>query len=263
MRTTLLLVPLLALGLAAPAEAQVRILGRVLDDTTEWPLSDAQVTVRTTDGRFLGRVETDSAGTFEVTVDRVSAVRLDIRRVSYRANSMPILHFDGRKFFQVEARLAPDAILLAPLEIVAWSDVDMSPFLEGFRQRLRSGLGLYITREQIEARRPTFIADLFRDIPGITVMGSGAGNRARVQVGRSLSRTDCQTQIYVDGFLMNRRTGAGRSLINDFRLDDAVSLVSVEAIEVYRGLSTVPAEFLTPEAKCGVIAIWTRRGGHR
>jgi hypothetical protein len=28
---------------------------------------------------------------------------------------------------------------------------------------------------------------------------------------------------------------------------------------VYRGLSGVPAEFLTPEARCGVIALWTQR----
>ncbi len=263
MRNGFLSALILALGLATPLAGQVRIVGRVIDDTTERPLEGAQVTVRAADGRFLARVETEAAGTFEFTVQYVSSVRIDIRRMSYEANAMPLLHFDGRKFFQVEARLAPDAILLAPLEIIAWSDVDMSPFLEGFRQRLRNGLGLYITREQIEARRPTYVADLLRDIPGVTVMGTGTGNRARAQVGRSLSRTDCETQIYIDGFLMNRRTGLTRNLITDFRLDDAVSPMSVEGIEVYRGLSTVPAEFLNPDAKCGVIAIWTRRGGRR
>ncbi|NJD18892.1 MAG: TonB-dependent receptor [Gemmatimonadetes bacterium] len=263
MRTAPFLLLLFATATAAPAVAQVHIVGRVIDDTTERPLGDAQVTVRATDGRFLARTETDSAGTFEFNVNHVSAVRIDVRRISYQANAMPILHFDGRKFFQVAARLAPDAILLAPLEIIAWSEVDMSPFLEGFRQRLRNGLGLYITREQIEARRPTYVADLFRDIPGITVMGSGAGNRARIQVGRSLSSTECETQIYVDGFLMNRRTGLRRQLINDFRIDAAVSPPAVEGIEVYRGLSSVPAEFLSPDAVCGVIAIWTRRGGRR
>lgn len=35
----------------------------------------------------------------------------------------------------------------------------------------------------------------------------------------------------------------------------------VEGIEIYRGLSTVPAQFLNSDAKCGVVAIWTRRGG--
>jgi hypothetical protein len=262
MRSALSLVLLVTLALAAPTAGQVHIVGRVIDDATERPLGDAQVTVRTTDGRFLARMETEPTGAFEFKVDRVSAVRIDIRRMSYRANSMPILHFDGRRFFQVEARLAPDAILLAPLEVIAWSEVDPSPFLEGFRQRLRGGLGLYITREDIEARHPTYVADLLREIPGIMVTGSGVGARASVQVGRSVA-SRCETQIYVDGFLLNRRTGVGRSLIEDFRIDDAVTPLSVEGIEVYRGISSVPAEFLNPDAECGVIAIWTRRGGRR
>ena len=260
MRSPLPLFLLLTVALATPAAAQVRIVGRVIDDTTERPLEGAQVTVRATDGRFLARVETEETGAFEFAVDRVSAVRIDIRRLSYRANAMPVLHFDGRRFFQVEARLAPDAILLAPLEVIAWSEVDPSPFLEGFRERLRGGLGLYITREQIEQRRPRLVTDLLRDIPGVSVVGTGSGLRPAVRIGRAATAA-CETQIYVDGFLLNRRTGRSRTVAEDFRIDDAVTPLSVEGIEVYRGLSSVPAEFLNPDAQCGVIAIWTRRGG--
>ena len=75
--------------------------------------------------------------------------------------------------------------------------------------------------------------------------------------------SNCATQIFVDGFLLNRRTGSSRGAPPiDFRIDDVVSPSSIEGIEVYRGLSTVPAEFLNPDAECGVIAIWTRRGGY-
>ncbi|MFC1791075.1 hypothetical protein ACFL0I_01235, partial [Gemmatimonadota bacterium] len=85
--------------------------------------------------------------------------------------------------------------------------------------------------------------------------------RPVVRVGRSANR-DCITQIFVDGFLVNRRAfGARGARPIDFRIDDAVSPASVEGIEIYRGLGTVPAEFLNPDAVCGVIAIWTRRGG--
>lgn len=247
----------------AALDGQTQIVGRVIDDVTERPLSGAEVTLRTVDGRLLRRVETEQTGMFEFEVDRVSAVRLEVRRISYLANTTPTLHFDGRKFFQVEVRLDPDAILLAPLEVITWSVVDPSPFLEGFRQRLKTGMGTFITRDAIEARRPAQIADLLRDVPGVTVTGSSVGGRATVQVGRSLGR-DCQTQIWVDGFLMNRRasrqTGFGPA---DFRIDDSVNPLSVEGIEIYRGLSSVPAEFLNQDAECGVIAIWTRRGGRR
>lgn len=256
-----LLLGLLLALLPTAAEGQTKIVGRVIDDLTDRPLGGAEVMLRTVDGRLLRRMETDLAGTFEFDVDRVSAIRLEVRRLSYLPNTTPTLHFDGRKFFQVEVRLDPDAILLAPLEVIAWSAVDPSPLLEGFRERMKGGLGIYITRDVIEARRPALIADLLRDVPGVTVTGGGVGGRPKVQVGRSLTQ-GCETQIWVDGFLMNRRTRAQSGFgAADYRIDDAVSPLSVEGIEIYRGLSSVPAEFLNQDAECGVIAIWTRRGG--
>lgn len=267
MRASLSVALALSLLLAFEVQGQVRIVGRVIDDLTERPLDGAQVTLRARDGRFLARTETSETGTFEVDLGRgVSSVRIDVRRLSYAANAMPLLHFDGRTFFQVEARLAPDAILLAPLEVIAWSEVGPSPFLEGFRDRLRRGNGFFITREQIESRRPALMADLLREVPGVTVTGSGVGNRATISVGRAQAMAQmggCEAQIFVDGFLMNRRMGAGRGAPSDFRLDDVVSPLSVEGIEVYRGLGSIPAEFLNPDAQCGVVAIWTRRGGGR
>jgi len=196
----------------------------------------------------------------------VTAVQIDVRRLGYKANKMPLLHFDDRRFFQVEVRLAPDAILLAPLEVTAWSPQQPSPFLENFRERLRTGNGVFITREQIEARNPGLVADLLREVPGVVVTGSGAGNRASVMIGRSQATAQmsgCEAQIWVDGFLINRRTGPGRAQVADIRIDDVVSPMSVEGIEIYRGLSTIPPEFLNPDAVCGVIAIWTRRADRR
>jgi hypothetical protein len=42
-------------------------------------------------------------------------------------------------------------------------------------------------------------------------------------------------------------------------LDTMVPLDWVEAVEVYRRASELPAEFLNSGA-CGVVALWTRRG---
>jgi hypothetical protein len=267
MRTRLTTPLVLTLLMAAPAAAQTRLMGRVIDDTTERPLADAQVTLTTHDGRVLQRTETDEVGAFAFDVkERISAVRLQVRRLSYKTNITPALHFDDHAFFQLEVRLDADAILLAPLEVVAWSKVEPSPFLETFKERVQTGGGFYITRADVEARRPMYTTDLLRDVPGLTVTGSGSGLRPVVQVsGRAttaqLGGGGCPTQIWIDGFLLNRRTIGGRGATEDLRLDDAVSPVSIEGIEVYRGLSSVPAEFINEDAKCGVIAIWTRRGG--
>jgi len=265
MRTRLTLPLILILLLAAPAAAQVRLVGRVIDDASGRAISDAQFELMTHDLRTLERTETNEVGEFEFEVaDRWSAVRLRVRRLSYKPNTTPVLHFDDHAFFQLEVRLDPDAILLAPLEVVAWSKVEPSPFLENFKNRVETGNGYYITRADVEARRPMYTTDLLRDVPGLTVTGSGSGLRPVVQVaGRATANNalGCPTQIWIDGFLLNRRTLGGRGATEDFRLDDAVSPGSIEGIEVYRGLSSVPAEFMNPDAKCGVIAIWTRRGG--
>ena len=256
-----LLLVLLSVLLPTAADGQTQIVGRVIDDVSARPLSGAEVTLRDVRGRLLRRMETTETGAFEFEVDRESAVRLEVRRLSYRPNTTPTLHFDDRKFFRVEVRLDPEAILLAPLEVIAWSAVDPSPALDGFRRRLESGMGIFITRDVIEARRPSSVVDLLREVPGVTVTGSSVGGRATVQVGRSLGR-NCQTQIWVDGFLMNRRTRSPTGFsAADYRIDDVVSPLSVEGIEIYRGLSSVPAEFLNEDAECGVVAIWTRRGG--
>jgi hypothetical protein len=258
MRQLALLSVLVCLVLAAPAAAQqqVRVEGRVVDHEGRWPLSYADITVRRPDGQFVRQLQADSLGRFEFVVSRTSSVQLRVARLGYRTNTTPVLHFDDKKYFQVEVRLDAEAILLAPLEVMVWSEVDRSPFLDNFRRRVQNGLGIYITRRDIEERRPAFVSDLLRTVPGLQVSGSGRGARPSIQIGRSAGMR-CYTQIFVDGLLMNPWSVGEENA----RLDDFVSPNSVEGIEIYRGLSTVPPEFLTPEAECGVIAVWTRRGG--
>jgi len=244
--------------------AQVRIVGRVIEDETELPISFAEIVIRSPGGATLGRTEADRLGNFEFSVRRASAVRIHAERLGYKPTTTPALYFDRHNLLQVEVRLDPDAILLAPLEIVAWSEVIDNALHEGFKNRLETGLGTYITREDVEARNPTRVTDLLRDVPGIEVTGGAVGNRPSIRMVRASNR-NCATQIWVDGFLLNRRglTANGSLLPQDFRIDDVVNPASVEGIEVYRGLSTVPPEFLNMDADCGVIAIWTKRGGRR
>lgn len=261
MRTQLFSALLLVLGLVGPAQAQTRIVGRVIDDYTERPLSQVVVTLFAKDGSTLGVAETGGDGTFEFAVNNVTSVRINARRFAYETNTTPLLYFDGRQFFQVEVRLDPDAILLAPLEVIAWSERPMNGLHEGYKRRLNHGLGTFITREDVERRNPVLVTDMLREVPGLQVTGTGPGLRPVVRIGRSAGY-NCTTQIFVDGFLVNRRLGLGGGYQpDDIRIDDVVSPASIEGIEIFRGLGTVPAEFLSPDADCGVIAIWTKRGG--
>jgi hypothetical protein len=86
--------------------------------------------------------------------------------------------------------------------------------------------------------------------------GTGASARS-IRMGRALPGVgggECPVQIFVDGMLATRAAPGG-----DVSVDDLVTPQDVEAIEVFKGLGSVPAEFLNPHSRCGVIAIWTRR----
>ena len=61
----------------------------------------------------------------------------------------------------------------------------------------------------------------------------------------------CRANVYVDGVQMG--------FDETISVDQTVPMEWVEAIEVYRRASEVPAEFLG-RATCGVVAVWTRRG---
>lgn len=250
----------------ARAQERVRITGQVVDEQTGEPIPGVDLTVRTRGDRFLARATTDESGKFNVLVYRQKAVRIFASRIGYRDNSTPVLHFDGHDYFEVELRLDSEAVLLAPLEVVARAG-GTSPVLEGFRDRLERGTGTYLTRVDIQRRNPMYVTDILQDVAGVMVSSSGSGTRKVVRMARSAGR-NCPVQIFVDGLLVTRpvsglsAASAGRAReLDTFTIDDVVSPGVVEGIEVYRGLSSVPPEFLTPNAECGVIAIWTRRGG--
>lgn len=243
---------------ATAADAQVHLHGRVIEDGSEQPIVNAAVVLQDGYGRRLARQITDETGRFSFAVRGSGPVRLRAERIGYQRTTTPPLHFDGYTMYRVEIRLDVDAVLLAPLEVVTRSRSGVSPTLAGFDLRRRNGLGWYITREEIERRNPNRVTDILATVPGVSL------HRQVVYMSRG---RHCPAQIFIDGFRINRSlppmpvTGERFSTTEAFPIDDMVRPSSVEGIEVYQGLSRVPAEFLTAEAACGVVAIWTRRGG--
>jgi hypothetical protein len=264
MRAFIILTAVIGLAAAAEAAAQdrVRIVGMVTDEQTGEGIAGVDLVLRNNMGRQVQTARTNETGHFEVVLRRVSAVRIEANRVGYRDNTTPTLYFDNHEFLQVEIRLDPDALLLAPLEVVARASVSRSPVLSDFRDRIGKGTGHYITRVDIERRRPAYVSDLLAEIPGVTVVSVGRGTQRTVRMARSGAVRSCPVQIYLDGLLVTRAMATSTGVSSEmFSVDDIVSPGSVEGIEVYRGLSTVPPEFYNPDSDCGVIAIWTRRGG--
>jgi hypothetical protein len=124
-----------------------------------------------------------------------------------------------------------------------------------FYDRMDTGMGRFLTREQILARNASRTSDLLRGVPGVRFSG---GSRATVPwVGGNAAPTGgygtllgCMPVVYIDGI---------RVQVWGRRLDDLVEPGEIWGIEVYRHGSDIPSEL--PRASvirnCGAIVIWT------
>lgn len=243
---------MLAAALPLAAQGEVRVTGRVVENETGEPIAEAEIAFRGPQGGFMGYRISGEDGTFEFEARGVAGIKLHAERIGYKPNDTPMLFFDGHDRYEIEIRLDRDAVLLAPLEVVARTRVDPSPMFRDLERRIERGFGEYVTRQDIEERNPSYVTDLLAEVPGVRLQSSGRGSRRIVRIGRS----NCPAQVFVDGMLMNVP-----GMAREVAIDDYVSPHDVAAIEVYRGLASVPAQFLNENAHCGVVAIWTRRGG--
>jgi hypothetical protein len=262
--------------LFAPADghAQTVITGRVLVDGEEAAIPGATVEARDEFGRVRGRAVTDAVGEFRIELRLIQGtwMHLHVQRIGFTSATSPRFRFVPDETVHTELRLLVEAVLMAPLTVVARSSRMRAPGIEEFDFRRQRGLaGHFITRQQIEERNPFYLSDLLGSVPGVRLGPSqGAGGRM-VYIGRALpGEGACPPQVFLDGRLMNGRVlttigtdASGNSIASyrtqpGVRIDDFVSVQSVAGVEVYSGLAGVPAEFFTPDARCGIIAIWTR-----
>lgn len=263
MRCSRLFAALTAMCLSAfaaplPAEAQIRLEGRVVDDATNLPIAGARVEIFDFTWQKLGQRSTDAQGGFNYPLRRPGSYHIRVGRTGY-ARTTPRLVTGAHSYINVEVRLKSDAVLMAPLTVVARSSSLTSPVLDNFHARMRLGMGTYITREDLQRMRPNAVSDVVTRVPGLFLASHGAMGR-QIYSGRSAGTSPgCPAQIWVDGFLMNPRSRSG-SEVTGMTLDEAVRPQDVEGIEIYHGLSTVPAEFMSPDSRCAVIAVWTKRG---
>ena len=219
------------LRLPLPEGMPARLIGHLYDASTEEPVVTAAVSVV---GR-PGVVDTDRQGRF-ILFDVPPGQRvLRVRRIGYAPLSQSIT-VPGGLTTEVEIGLVPTPIELEPLVATATRSRRLE--IKGFYARKwwgeRTGTGYYITQDYIERWRPASIGSLVTMVvPGV---GSGLMNRRG---------GGCPMTVYVDGF--NQR-GMGVD----------VWPFEVAAIEVYKGLATLPAEFGGFDNRCGVVAIWTK-----
>ena len=227
---------------APPAQPQISV--HVTDAATGAPIVGAEVR--------LGerRVVTGADGTTRV-VRPAGAQNVVVTRMGYQTRSVPV----GNET-RVSVPLTVVAVSVAGVEATSRTQ-PRSPLLRRFYDRLERGRGAFVTREQIEERRPRRLVDAFREIPGVRVTTTPRGERLTMTgalpfmyQSAGAAKGDCPVQYYLDGSMWE--ADAPGVISNDVHPEE------VEGIEVYRRLSEVPAEFRRPGAECGVVLIWLK-----
>jgi hypothetical protein len=190
------------------------------------------------------RVVADSQGRFRLAVPGGLTV-FAARALGYRPVMWSVSLEPGQRVSR-RIELQPLGVALPAMTIVG--EKYGPGRLAGFYQRRRIGLRLFLVRDSIERRTTNAMADLFVGRPGIRVFQDPYDPTTSRYV---LSMRCEQIGAYVDGFRLpgNSSTDVSRNL-------SLINPADVEAIEVYRGPSELPADFMADA--CAAIVIWTR-----
>jgi len=124
----------------------------------------------------------------------------------------------------------------------------------GFAQRQQAGFGHFVTRADIDRRKPFDLSDMLTAMPGVVVSHAGFSTTIRMTRGAGIGRyaNGCFPTIFLDGTKVTSDS--------DMTLDDIVRPAEVLGVEVYPGFAGAPPFALGDGSSCGTIIVWTVRG---
>ena len=228
------------LVLSQDADGRGAIAGLVRDSSGA-AVAGAQVII---EGADL-RAESDERGMFRLARVPTGMASVRVRRLGFLPETVAV-HVEPARTAELSIRLSRVAQLLSTVIVRRERGAPRyTGRLARYYERRDLGIGHHITREEIDRRAPMRLTDLFRTIPGVSVVSDGFG-RARLR----MRSARCAPLVWIDG----SPATAGEFDVDVFRPE------SLEGIEVYTGPATIPAELMWVRGagSCGVIAVWTR-----
>lgn len=228
----------LAANVLGAQEAGPRTLAGIVTDTARSPIPGVEVGLL--EGREIVRsLRTRDDGRFELTHLPHGKTSIVVRRLGYQPRVYTIQIREGatRAFVPIVLDAMPAELeKVIVMARVAASGGRLKDFYE---RKSRSAWGSFIDQEQIERRRPAWMSDMLRMIPGVRVIST--------RTGRHLVRLrGCAPTLWLDGMAL-RGT----------EVDDVVFPSDVAGVEVYRSQAGMPAQFMDMNG-CGAIVVWTR-----
>lgn len=215
-----------------------RILGSVLDAGTKQPIDGTSVRLSGLD-RFAG--VTDRRGRFTLVGVPRGVHEIVLEHIRYGAGTY-LVNVPAGETVIFDALLESGAIRLDSLIITAEVRTTQLERV-GFHRRARLGFGRFFSADEVSAGR---IREAIQAVPRLEFVNVGRGGSRRV-IFRG-ARFICSPAIYVDGI---------RQAWAEGDIEQVVVGRQIEAMEVYRGMTT-PPEFTVGYPACGAIVVWTR-----
>jgi TonB family protein len=187
---------------------------------------------------------TADAGIFRLERVPVGRVRLEVRRFGYTPRAIDVDVTVGSES-RIDVLLASIPQRLVPVEVTERT-TPSNERLAGFNQRRLKKVGYFVTRERIDGANSRRLTDLLAEVPGVRFFSERGGPSRALR----LRGARCPPLVFLDGF---------PATAGEFDLDN-IDPGTVEGIEVYPDMMSIPPELLGPRDldRCGVIAIWSR-----
>lgn len=232
---------------AQDSEPVVVLSGRITDESGRG-VEGVEILV----AGIAGSVRTNADGRFRVSGVEPGMTTITARRLGFSpaTKTAPLIAGDR----SVELVLIPLPYRLAAVQVKKPAKFNRpDPRIEAFnRRRATGGGGSFVTRADIERIQARLMSDVLQLAPGFRTQRQTRGSGMRVVNSRG--GPACRMRFYLDGL--------GVELINN-DIDLLVRVQDVEAVEFYRGSSTLPVEFSAVDnrgdAGCGAIVVWTRQ----
>lgn len=231
-------------ALPARAGAQTTDTTAVLIGEVQSLMSGEPVVGATVFLRLANRgATTDGNGKFRVDSIPPGTDTLVIHYPGFSANST-LLEFEPERVVRAVFLLADRVFQVADLqvEIRARPSVDEAEVA----RNMRTGRGVFVTREDLLKSGYDRPSDALRNIPRVEVRPYRFGHQ-QVLIGSGSAA--CRPKYYVDG----------TPQVGEFELDE-VQLDEIDLIEIYRSPAEIPTRYRMDTNRCGVIAIRIRVG---
>lgn len=244
----------LLLPAVAPAQA---VIGRAVDVATDQPVRAVEVAVLGFGEVPAGLAVTDSTGWFRIPLAEPGLFRLRAVAPGYDSLTAADLDASEGEEVVVELRLGPRPLELEPIAVMARRNaipLHLRDFYFRAERYEKTGRGFVLDRAALAENHGLTARAVLRRYTGMVedIVGGGPSRLVLKRRYVDFFRGHwCDPAFFLDGLPVDGQT------IRSIPASD------LEGLEVYRGLSQVPAAYLRSGAAttCGVILAWTRRPG--